>query len=174
MGCLLALLARIGLLVVWVQTPLVKNGFQNGWILPLLGLLFLPITTLSYVVVYALGNGSVSGAAWLWVILGLLFDLGLHSSGYSSNRTRVIRYRTKSEEICSDFIISERTTLYLSCVVWHTWFRQAGKAQYSLPCQLAYQAPLWSPNRPSQRCRLNTTVQAASLFAHGQLSQLTA
>jgi hypothetical protein len=59
--------------------------------------LFLPITTVSYVVVYALGSGSVNGAAWLWVILGLLFDLGLHSSGFSSNRTRVIRYRTKSQ-----------------------------------------------------------------------------
>jgi hypothetical protein len=96
MGCLLALLARIGLLVVWLQTPLVKNGFHNGWILPLLGLIFLPITTLSYVVVYALGNGTVSGAAWLWVILGLLFDLGLHGSGVSSNRTRVRTYRPKS------------------------------------------------------------------------------
>jgi hypothetical protein len=96
MGCLLALLARTGLLVVWIQTPLVKNGFQGGWILPLLGLIFLPITTLSYVVVYALGNGAVSGAAWLWVILGLLFDFGLHGSGFSSNRTRVRTYRTKS------------------------------------------------------------------------------
>jgi hypothetical protein len=96
MGCLLALLARIGLLVVWLQTPLVKNGFHDGWILPLLGLIFLPITTLSYVAVYALGNGAVSGAAWLWVILGLLFDLGLHGSGFSSNRTRVRTYRTKS------------------------------------------------------------------------------
>src|SRR5215469_3149789 len=97
MGCLLALLARIGLLVVWLQTPLVKNAFHNGWILPLLGLLFLPITTVSYVVVYALGSGNVSGAAWLWVVLGLLFDIGLHSSGFSSNRTRVIRYRTQSQ-----------------------------------------------------------------------------
>lgn len=93
MGCLLALLARIGLLVVWLQTPLVKNGFHGGWILPLLGIIFLPLTTIAYVVVYALGNGSVTGAAWLWVVLGLLFDLGLHSSGFSSNRHRVRRYR---------------------------------------------------------------------------------
>jgi hypothetical protein len=96
MGCLLALIARVGLLVVWIQTPLVKNGFHDGWILPLLGIIFLPITTLSYVVVYALGNGSVTGAAWLWVIAGLLFDLGMHGSGVSSNRTRVRKYRAQS------------------------------------------------------------------------------
>ncbi len=95
MGCLLALLARVGLLVVWLQTPLVKNAFQGGWILPLLGIIFLPLTTLSYVVVYALGNG-VNGLAWLWVVLGLLFDLGMHGSGAASNRTRIRRYQTHS------------------------------------------------------------------------------
>jgi len=97
MGCLLGLLARTGLLVIWLQTSLVKSAFHNGWILPLLGLLFLPITTLSYVVVYALGSGTVAGAAWLWVVLGLLFDIGLSGSGFSSNRTRVVRYRTQSQ-----------------------------------------------------------------------------
>jgi hypothetical protein len=93
MGCLLALLARIGLLVVWTQTSLVKAAFHDGWILPLLGIIFLPLTTLAYVVVYAFDNG-VNGAAWLWVLLGLLFDLGLHGSGISSNRPRVRRYRS--------------------------------------------------------------------------------
>jgi hypothetical protein len=98
MGCLLALLARIGLLIVWLQTPLVKNGFHDGWILPLLGIIFLPITTLSYVVVYALGNNAVTGAAWLWVVLGFLFDVGIHGSGVSSNRTRVSRFRTTKSQ----------------------------------------------------------------------------
>lgn len=98
MGCLLALLARIGLLVVWLQTPLVKNGFQGGWILPLLGIIFLPLTTLSYVVIYAFSNGNVTGAAWLWVVLGLLFDLGLHGSGYSSNRRYIRRSRPSSSQ----------------------------------------------------------------------------
>ncbi len=96
MGCLLALFARVGLIVVWTSTPLVDRAFSGGWILPLLGVIFLPITALSYVVVYALGNGTVSGGAWLWVILGFLFDLGLHSSGFYSNRPRVRRYYSSS------------------------------------------------------------------------------
>lgn len=93
MGCLLALFARVGLLVVWLQTSLVKTAFHDGWILPLLGIIFLPLTTISYVVVYALGNG-VNGWAWLWVILGFLFDVGMHGSGVSSNRVRIRKYRT--------------------------------------------------------------------------------
>jgi hypothetical protein len=91
MGCLLELFARIGLLVVWTSTELVNRAFHGGWILPLLGILFLPVTTLSYVVVYALSNG-VTGWAWLWVVLGLLVDLGMHGSGVSSNRSHYRRY----------------------------------------------------------------------------------
>jgi hypothetical protein len=91
MGCLLGLFARVGLLVVWLQTALVKTAFHDGWILPLLGIIFFPVTTLSYVVVYALGHG-VTGAAWLWVVLGFLFDVGMHGSGVSSNRARVRKY----------------------------------------------------------------------------------
>ncbi|HEX6542795.1 MAG TPA: hypothetical protein VF040_13650 [Ktedonobacterales bacterium] len=96
MGCLLELFARIGFLIVWLQTPLVTDAFGDNWILPLLGIIFLPITALSYVVVFALSGGTVTGAAWLWVVLGLLFDLGMHGSGYSTNRYRYRRYRTQS------------------------------------------------------------------------------
>ncbi|HEX6121837.1 MAG TPA: hypothetical protein VFY89_01690, partial [Ktedonobacterales bacterium] len=67
MGCLLALLARVALLVVWLTTPLVTRAFSGGWLLPLLGILFLPLTTLAYVLVYAYGHG-VTGWAWLWVV----------------------------------------------------------------------------------------------------------
>jgi hypothetical protein len=91
MGCVVAFLARVGLLVVWLATPLVTRAFQGGWLLPLLGIIFLPITTLAYVVVYALGNG-VSGWAWLWVVLAFLVDLGTHSSGAYANRHRIRGY----------------------------------------------------------------------------------
>lgn len=93
MGCLLALFARIALLVVWLTTPLVTRAFQAGWILPLLGIIFLPITTLTYAVVYTM-EGGVSGLAWLWIVLAFLFDLGTHSSGAYANRHRMPGYRT--------------------------------------------------------------------------------
>jgi hypothetical protein len=92
MGCLLALLARVGLLVVWLETPLVHRAFHNGWILPLLGIIFLPLTTLAYVAVFAIAGG-VTGWDWLWVVLGFLFDVGLHGQGAQANRRRVRRFR---------------------------------------------------------------------------------
>lgn len=91
MGCIIALLARIALLGVWIWTPLVTRAFQGGWLLPILGILFLPLTCLVYVLVYIPGVG-VTGLSWLWVVLALLFDLGSHSAGAYSNRNRIPRY----------------------------------------------------------------------------------
>ncbi len=82
MGCGLGFLARIALLAVWITTPLVSRGFSGGWVLPVLGALFLPMTTLGYVIVFALNHG-VSGWAWLWVGVAFFFDVGVH--GASSN-----------------------------------------------------------------------------------------
>jgi hypothetical protein len=60
MSWLVDLFARLALLVVWLSTPLVNRAFQGGWILPLLGIICLPITTLAYVLVYSI-SGSVTG-----------------------------------------------------------------------------------------------------------------
>jgi hypothetical protein len=90
MGCVPALLARVALLSVWIGTRLVSRAFDGGiggWLLPLLGILFLPVTTLTYVVVNALGNG-VSGWAWLWVVLAVLFDLTMHGAA-NAHRSRI-------------------------------------------------------------------------------------
>ena len=75
---LLGLLARVGLVVVWVTTPLVTRAFHGGWILPLLGVFFLPVTTLTYTVVSALAGG-VTGLGWLWIVGALLLDLASHA-----------------------------------------------------------------------------------------------
>lgn len=91
MGCLVTLLARVALIGVWIATPLVSRAFGGNWLLPLLGVLFLPITALVYVLVYVPGVG-VSGWTWAWVGLGFLLDLGMHSAGAYSNRKRIPRY----------------------------------------------------------------------------------
>jgi hypothetical protein len=87
MGCFAGLLARVALFFVWISTPLVGRAFHDGWILPLLGIFFLPVTTIAYVLVFAIG-GSVAGRAWLWVVLAFLFDLAIHGPISQTGRRR--------------------------------------------------------------------------------------
>jgi hypothetical protein len=88
MGCLLALVAaispRVALVLVWLFTNLVDRAF-TGILLPLLGLVFLPLTTLLYVLAYRPVVG-VTGWGWFLVALGLLFDLGSYGGGARSRR----------------------------------------------------------------------------------------
>ncbi len=83
---LLGLLARVALVVIWFTTPLVTRAFHGGWIVPLLGVFFLPVTALTYTVVSTLA-GSVTGLGWLWVAGALLLDLASHA-GQTSKRSR--------------------------------------------------------------------------------------
>lgn len=53
----------------------------NTWIWPLLGLIFLPWTTLMYTIVY---GGGIYGFDWLWLGLALLADI----SGYAASAAR--------------------------------------------------------------------------------------
>lgn len=96
MSWLVGLFARVALFVVWLTTPLVNHAFHGGWILPLLGFLLLPITTLTYVLVYYI-SGSVTGLGWLWVVLAILLDLTAHSDPVrNAARARSARERTQS------------------------------------------------------------------------------
>jgi hypothetical protein len=64
MGCLFAIVAalspRLALVLVWLFTNLVDRAFE-GFLLPLLGLVFLPFTTLFYVLAYRPVVGSAAG-----------------------------------------------------------------------------------------------------------------
>jgi hypothetical protein len=91
LGCLLtgiiALAPRLVLLFMWLFTNRVSAAFE-GFLIPFLGFLFLPFTALAYILVWDAQSG-VSGADWLLVLGGLLFDLGTYAlSGYA-NRLRI-------------------------------------------------------------------------------------
>jgi hypothetical protein len=89
MCCLVALLAaispRLALALVWIFTPEVDQAFAGGFIAPLIGLIFLPLTTLAYALAYAPVVG-VRGWGWALVIVGLIMDLGTY--GGAGNRRR--------------------------------------------------------------------------------------
>lgn len=73
---LLALVApRIVLVLVWLFTDLISSAYQ-GLLLPILGLVFLPLTTLVYAwAVHA--AGGVQGGFWLVaMIVAVIVDIG--------------------------------------------------------------------------------------------------
>ena len=77
MPCLFAVFAafapRLAMLSLLFFTDIFQQAF-DGWFLPLLGIIFLPFTTLMYVFAAApLGSANIWG--WFCVILGLLLDL---------------------------------------------------------------------------------------------------
>jgi hypothetical protein len=97
MSWLIALFARVALLGVWLTTPLVNHAFHGNWILPPLGILFLPITALTYVLVYYI-SGSVTGWGWLWVVLAVLLDLTANSAPVrSATRARSTKAGSPSQ-----------------------------------------------------------------------------
>ena len=51
------------------------NFVFDGWLWPLLGIIFLPYTTVMYLLSYDILEGGIFGWAWLWIILGVLLDL---------------------------------------------------------------------------------------------------
>ena len=85
MPCLIALLALIGPRVALVFTAIFSDMISraiDSWIVAFLGFLFLPWTTLAYVVFYDVGAGrEVTGIEWFLVGLAFVVDLGSYVSG---------------------------------------------------------------------------------------------
>jgi hypothetical protein len=79
MGCLFALLGglfpRLALLILWIARPARVDAAFDGWLLPVLGIIFLPFATLIYVLLYTPGRG-VTGWDWFWVVLAAILDIG--------------------------------------------------------------------------------------------------
>lgn len=95
---LLTLVARVALVVIWFTTPLVNRAFHGGWIVPLLGVLFLPLTALTYTVVSALA-GSVTGLGWLWVAMALLLDLARYGGQTNKRRSGLPQQTSKGDTL---------------------------------------------------------------------------
>ena len=74
---LVALGPRFVLAVEWIFGHRIQVVFSHWW-WPLLGLIFLPWTTLMYTIVWS--AGGVHGANWIAVALGLFLDLFSYSS----------------------------------------------------------------------------------------------
>ena len=82
-GCLFVLIAafspRLAVILMWIFTPWVDRAF-GPIIWPILGLIFLPLTTLLYVILWNTGGRGVTGWEWIFVILAFFGDLASHAA----------------------------------------------------------------------------------------------
>jgi hypothetical protein len=75
---------RIVLFILWLFTSYLSRAF-DGFVLPFLGFLFLPATTLAYAIAQN-ELGGVNGLGLIVVLIGLAVDIGLLGGGASRRR----------------------------------------------------------------------------------------
>lgn len=98
MGCVLVLLLlgapRLALLFLWIFRDGYLAAAYEGWMWPVLGFFFLPLTTVAFA--YGMNSlgapGEMTPMGWLLTIVALLVDLGF--TGGSARQAR----RARSQE----------------------------------------------------------------------------
>ena len=94
MCCALTLLVLLGPRVMgaiwWIARPGLWNTAFTSFLWPLLGLIFVPWTTLIYMVVFP---GGLTGFEWFLIIMGVLTDFASYAGGTYGNREHLPMYR---------------------------------------------------------------------------------
>jgi hypothetical protein len=95
MCCLFAIAAVIGprffMVVYWLADPNAWSRAYDNLLLPILGFVFLPWTTSTYVFVHPAG---IDTADWLLLGLAVIVDVMSLGGGAFGNRDRMTQYRT--------------------------------------------------------------------------------
>jgi hypothetical protein len=76
---------RIALVLMWLFSTYLQRAF-HGLLIPLLGFIFLPLTTIVYA--WEVNSGMpLAGLNLLWLVIAVIIDLGgLGGGGYRSRR----------------------------------------------------------------------------------------
>lgn len=82
---LLFLGPRFAGIVWWLIQPVRWSLAFDTYIFPILGIIFVPWTTLMYVIV---APGGLTGLEWVFVGLMLVFDIGSYVGGGWGNRSK--------------------------------------------------------------------------------------
>jgi hypothetical protein len=99
MPCLFAVFAgffpRIADIILWIARPnLFMAPFNGNWFWPAMGIVFVPLTTLFYVVLWSPVTGLV-GWDWFWVGLALVMDISNLVGNVRANRNSIPGLATK-------------------------------------------------------------------------------
>jgi hypothetical protein len=85
LGCLAIAAPRLVIVLLVIFTNYIGRAFNDAVLWPLLGFVFLPLTTLAYAWVINT-HGQISGVYVIVMILAILFDLGLLGGSGASGR----------------------------------------------------------------------------------------
>lgn len=90
MPCLFILMAgvfpRLADILIWLARPrMFSAAFGGSWLVPLLGIVFLPFTTLMYVILWS--PTGLTGWDWLWLVLAVVLDLSHYGHTAYTNRS---------------------------------------------------------------------------------------
>ncbi|HZX54916.1 MAG TPA: hypothetical protein VFE86_09545 [Ilumatobacteraceae bacterium] len=95
MGCLFAMLAglfpRFAVVVFWILRPNRFDAAFDTWIVPLLGVAFLPLATLMYVILWE--PGGLTGWEWFWVAIAGVLDV-THWTASAARRNELVPVRS--------------------------------------------------------------------------------
>jgi uncharacterized membrane protein len=92
LGCIALAFPRLVIILVVIFSDYIGQAYQTIlW--PLLGFIFMPLTTLAYAWAWHFGSGSVQGLGLVIVIIAALIDLGIIGGGASHKKVRTYYVR---------------------------------------------------------------------------------
>ena len=71
---------RAGIAAFWVFSDLLGRAY-DGWVVPVVGFVLLPWTTIGYALMWGLSSDRVAGLEWLVVACALLVDVLTYAGG---------------------------------------------------------------------------------------------
>jgi hypothetical protein len=93
-GCLILLVGaafpRLGIVLLEIFSDYNDQAFESFWV-GFAGFLFIPYTTLFYVLMYNWQDGGVNGFGWFVVALGFILDIGSYTATARRRDVVVIR-----------------------------------------------------------------------------------
>jgi hypothetical protein len=93
LGCIALAFPRLVIILVVIFSDYIGDAFHHRILWPLLGFIFMPLTTLAYAWAWHFGSGSVQGLGLVVVIIAALIDLGMIGGGASHKKVRTYYVR---------------------------------------------------------------------------------
>jgi len=79
---------RAGIILWWLLNPLRFSAVFNSFLWPVLGTLFMPFTTLAFLLLKKPFFGGLVGLDWLLIAIAVIADLSSYGGGFYSQRNR--------------------------------------------------------------------------------------